>query len=159
MFSEKMNIYKQNTAKFIVAFVCVMLIFLGVVTGDYVFSVPLAILVLAIHFYTRSLDFTIGHTAESLVFGWRKKHVVSFDDIKEISVENLDYMGKFGGYGYRKFRNQSAYIFNDSGNFLCVKTADRNYFFSIDDKAYWSNWSRNRENLSSVAQSFTKLSC
>lgn len=140
MYSEKMNIYKQKSAKFIVFFVCAMLIFFSLVTGDYWFLGSILILVLAIYLYTVSFDYTIGHTATSLVFGVRKKKEIPLDTIQEISLENLDYTGKFGGYGYRRFRKRSAYTFNDSGNFLCVKTSDRIYFLSIEDKAYWTDW-------------------
>ena len=159
MFSERMNIYKQNSAKFIVFFVCLILIFFSVVTEDYWFLGALLILVLAIYLYTISFDYTIGHTETTLVYGVRKKYELRLEDIQEISIENLDYIGKFGGYGYRKFRKKSAYIFNDSGVFLCVKTVDRDYFFSIEDKPYWSNWLENRRNLRSDVQSFTKISC
>lgn len=159
MFSERMNIYKQKSAKFMVFFVCLILIFFSVLTGDYWFLGSLLILVLLIYLYTTSFDYTIGHTETSLIYGVRKKYEIRLEDIQEVFVDNLDYMGKFGGYGYRKFRKQSAYVFNDSGNFLCVKTVDRDYFFSIDDKPYWSNWLEKRRNLPSDVQSFTKISC
>ena len=158
MFSESMNIYKQNSAKFIVFFVCLILIFFSVLTGDYWFLGALLILVLTIYLYTISFDYTIGHTETLLIYGVRKKYEMRLEDIQEISIENLDYMGKFGGYGHRKFRKKSAYIFNDSGVFLCVKTVDRDYFFSIEDKQYWANWVKNRKNLSSASLSFTKIS-
>jgi len=151
MYTEKMNIYKQKTARFMVFFTCSVLVFFGIVTGDYWFLGSLAVLVLVIHLYTSSLEYTIGHTAEALVFGLRKQNMILFQDIEEIAVENIDYMGKFGGYGYRRFRKRSAYVFNDSGNFLCVKTADKNYFFSIDDKEYWTDWLQKRTDLSKKA--------
>ena len=148
MYSEKMNIYKQKSAKFIVFFVCAMLIFFSIVTGDYWFLGSLLVFVLAIYLYTVSFDYTIGHTPTSLVFGVRKKKEIPLDTIQEISIENIDYMGKFGGYGFRKFGKRSAYTFNDSGNFLCVKTVDGLYFLSIDNKAYWVEWLDKKVDLS-----------
>lgn len=148
MYSEKMNIYKQNSARFIVFFVCATLIFFGIITGDYWFLGAVLVFVLAVYLYSISFDYTIGHTATSLVFGVRKKREIPFEDIQEMTIENLDYTGKFGGYGYRVFRKRSAYTFNDSGNFLCVKTEGREYFLSIEDKAYWTDWLDKRTGIS-----------
>ncbi|MGG5506091.1 MULTISPECIES: hypothetical protein [unclassified Myroides] len=140
MYCEKMNIYRQRSAQFIVTFVCIILLLFSVITGDYLFLGATTVFVLGVHLYARSLDYTIEHTADALVFGLCRKHTVLLEEIEEMTIENLDYVGKFGGYGYRRFRRKHAYVFSDSGDFLCVKTANKDYFLSIKDKNYWKNW-------------------
>ncbi|MBB1139198.1 hypothetical protein H4K33_06775 [Myroides sp. WP-1] len=142
-----------------VLFVCIILLSFAILTTDYLFLGSMTVLILVVHLYTRSFDYTIAHTTDALVFGWRKKHTILLKEIEEITLENLDYMGKFGGYGYRRFKRRYAYVFSDSGDFLCVKTADKDYFLSIKDKKYWANWLENRTNVCSNEQTLTKISC
>lgn len=61
-----------------------------------------------------------------------KKQYISKNDITNIEVINLDFIGTFRGWGARKRKGKKAYIFND-GDFLFIKTSEMSYYFSIKD--------------------------
>lgn len=88
----------------------------------------------AFYIYKTSLQLSISNTVfcyELNSFS-KEKGEISLNDIVAIEIIPLDYITKFGGWGKRKNKNGTAYIFNN-GYFLKIKTSNNVYYFSISD--------------------------
>ena len=96
--------------------------------------VNLILILSAFYIYKTSLNLRISDTVfyyELNSFS-KEREEISLKDILEIELIPLDYISKFGGWGKRRNKNGTAYIFND-GYFLKIKTSNNVYYFSVSD--------------------------
>lgn len=95
------------------------------------------ILLAIVLYYMYKTQLTVELTSKGVSYSLQsfstKKGQIPFSEIINIDVVSLDYISKFGGWGYRKNKNGEAFIFND-GSFLHVQTAKQHYYFSISDE-------------------------
>ncbi len=143
-YQEQMNIYRKQSSIFFAVFGSVVLLLVTISTEkskvNFIFMGITFAVMLSVYLYYYFSTFKVGHSQKAIVFSWRKQQQIALIDIDKISIENLDYFGKFGGYGKRVWGKKHAYIFNDSGNFLCIQANGKDYYLTIQDNVYWKKW-------------------
>lgn len=103
---EIQNIYRSVGIIFTVFFVVVMILFFaffeGASVADYVLFGGMGVFVVVTYLILYFLNFSIGYDATGIVYAYTRKKSIPFGNMIRVWIENIDYMGRFGGVGSRK---------------------------------------------------------